>query len=187
MRRVCDVVVPYRMLQRFPPAYAALKASPIFTIRNFLIWVISSFLHALVLFFFAYGVFHLEVLSGDGQVYDMWGFGEMLFAGIIVVLNLKFLCETSHWTWFSVSFSALGIMGLILVCGVYSELDVYVPSLPFLPAPCESLSWRVVWVFDVRYAPHMYKIFEQIYGLRVMWLYVFLVTVTSLLFDVTRL
>ncbi len=153
--------VPMAMLQRYPPAYDALKRSPIFTNRNFLVWVISSFYHSLVLYGLAQGIFLIEVLDRDGLEFDMWGFGEMMFAGIIVVLNLKFLIETSHWTWFSVWFSGLGIAGLFLVCGVYSELYTY--------------------------APYMYKIFEHVYGLNVMWLYVALAVVAALMFDVTRI
>jgi phospholipid-transporting ATPase len=68
--------------RRFPSLYASGQSNAKFNIPLLLLWLIKGILHAIVLFFIAFGSIMKDPSAGDGHTADFWV--DFVFGSIVV-------------------------------------------------------------------------------------------------------
>ena len=111
---VFDKDLPAEVLEQHPDIYR-ISSSPFghfFNARIFWSkWMLQSFIHSLIIFFFPYAVYQSHSVEPTGQSQGMWEMGIVLYTCVVLTTNLKLALLFRSWTWLH----HLSLWGSILV------------------------------------------------------------------------
>lgn len=111
---------------KYPVLYGPSQRGELFTYTVFWRWILSSLVHAAIIFGLTYGIFNHGSLWEDGQNSGGFLFGTAAFTYVVVVVCLKAGLETSSWT----PFTHIGIWGSIISWFIF--LPIYSTIWPNL-------------------------------------------------------
>ena len=95
-----DNEVVYLML---PFLYLENRTNPLFTIKNFIIYLFKGTVHSLINFFWV--VYYLdESINKDGNMGGLWLCSVNLFTNILLIVSIDLLIYTKYHTWINFVF-----------------------------------------------------------------------------------
>ncbi|MDO9333890.1 MAG: hypothetical protein Q7T57_05145 [Dehalococcoidales bacterium] len=153
--------IPEGILMQNPAAYASFKRYTTFSPRNFYEWMLQGFMHGFVLYYVMEMIVGEEntgssVFHNHGMTTDMWLSGVQVFAGIIILANVKMTTTLKRVTWLNVTASVLGVVALLLILIIISSS--YFPSI----------------------APDAFGLLTQLFDTNITWLYLAMMLVVCL-------
>ncbi|GLG92828.1 Uncharacterized protein GBIM_00391 [Gryllus bimaculatus] len=91
-----------------------------------------GFWHSLVVFFVPYVMLHINpVVHQNSQPLELLAFSCVVFHNVVVVVNLKLLMQSRHWTFPFVFSIIISVLGFIVIALAYSSILLnYLASSP---------------------------------------------------------
>eukprot|EP00163_Fabomonas_tropica_P014185 TRINITY_DN2587_c0_g2_i3.p1 TRINITY_DN2587_c0_g2~~TRINITY_DN2587_c0_g2_i3.p1 ORF type:complete len:1203 (+),score=339.25 TRINITY_DN2587_c0_g2_i3:849-4457(+) len=145
----------------YPQLYMLGIHKKFYNFRVFWGWVVSAIFHSVVLFWIPVTIFQHEIPSSDGTNGGMYFIGSVVYACVVVAVNLKVGLETHYWTWLN----HLTIWGSIASIFVYYAV------------------YCALWNTPANMAPQMYFVFYRLAPLPLFWFTVIMVPIATLLRD----
>jgi len=108
-----------------PVAYGSILRGAYFNERVFIEWVVTAFMHALIVFFVPYGALENSVSTGDGKTTGMWFFSTIIYICVVVVASLLLCLEFVTWTSIHHFFVWLSLFGFFFVIWLIGLLENY--------------------------------------------------------------
>jgi phospholipid-transporting ATPase len=108
---IFDQYVSARILDRYPQLYQLGQSDTFYNHKVFLGWIVNSFLHSLLLFYFwSFILGPGDILSG-GRTTDNWVFGSMVYVTTLMVVLIKHCLIVDSW----VGLTTFAIFGSVAV------------------------------------------------------------------------
>ncbi|XP_032795610.1 phospholipid-transporting ATPase IF-like isoform X1 [Daphnia magna] len=118
---------------------------------QFFKWTLLGLWHSVVIFFGCILLWESETpFDSRGLILDFWSFGTLVYNGVIVVVSLKLVLQSRHWTApfvISILLSVFGFMGLTFLYCLFS-VDA-LNNGPLKWVYMNMLSTGPVWLFIV--------------------------------------
>lgn len=124
---------------RFPELYKQSQNKSDFNTNVFWKWIINSFIHSVMLYFFCYGALQHEILFQNGQIGDYIFMGSHVYTYCVIIVCLKSGLETDSWTWIThlSIWGSIGFWYFFLI--VYSNFWVFVGISPEMSGMASNL------------------------------------------------
>jgi phospholipid-translocating P-type ATPase (flippase) len=111
-----------------PLTYSLGRDNQLFTLKRFLLWMYTGFLHSFIVFFVPFYAAEEGIFTENGLGYDIWSFSISSFTCIIIIVNLKLALNTRLWNVFHfIAIFGLSIAIYIVFILIY-DLFTYTSS-----------------------------------------------------------
>uniref|UniRef100_A0A6B2KWI1 Phospholipid-transporting ATPase n=1 Tax=Arcella intermedia TaxID=1963864 RepID=A0A6B2KWI1_9EUKA len=141
---------------KFPETYRELRGGLYFTSFTFGRWMISAFLHSIVIYFTIF--FLPDVISSDGKSEDLLIISTIAAStGVFAILG-KALVATRHWVWPSYLAYILSIVALFGLLLIESALPTLFPKFYMIMNTTMSLGYYwflIIIVFAICIIPEV--------------------------------
>lgn len=101
----------------YPSMYYIGQCNTIFTIKNFIYWIVQGWFHGILVFIICIYSHIKNVITESGFTSDLWSFSITMFSCIILMVDLKLALYTHSWTY---------LMGISLGLGSIVIYFIYV-------------------------------------------------------------
>uniref|UniRef100_T1JKU3 Phospholipid-transporting ATPase n=1 Tax=Strigamia maritima TaxID=126957 RepID=T1JKU3_STRMM len=149
-------------MMKFPALYKPSQCAQLFNVKIFLLWIIDSIYHSILLFWLTMFAMNQDVAWKSGREGGYLVFGNMVYTYVVVTVCLKAGLEMNAWTWVT----HLAIWGSI--------------ASWFLFLLAYSNFWPVIPV-----APDMCGMHVMVYASAVFWMGLIIIPFLTLLADIS--
>jgi len=105
-----------------PELYSTGQWNHHFNARRFVIFILGSIAHSLLLFHLTFEIMDLNISDSQGGPTGLWGSGTVVLTSVIATVNIVIGIHTRSWTWLNVFFY-VGSVGIWFVfCAIYSSI-----------------------------------------------------------------
>ena len=95
-----------------PFIYKENRDKPLFTIKNFCLYMFKGIIHCLINFFIVIYVFKDECFDENGNIPELWVISVILYTNILMIVSANLLIYTRYHTW--INFLLIGFTTFIL-------------------------------------------------------------------------
>eukprot|EP00095_Tigriopus_kingsejongensis_P008902 maker-scaffold1538_size36768-snap-gene-0.8 protein:Tk08902 transcript:maker-scaffold1538_size36768-snap-gene-0.8-mRNA-1 annotation:"hypothetical protein DAPPUDRAFT_315465" len=108
-----------------PETYKDFSRNRLLRMDKGAVWFVEALLHAVMVFFFTYGVWAFGGLEdGHGHELGRAMFGQAVYQSAIVVASIRILMESRYWNWIFIASILLSVAAYYLLT-VMTQLVVY--------------------------------------------------------------
>ncbi|CAG9571164.1 phospholipid-transporting ATPase 1-like protein [Leishmania major strain Friedlin] len=141
--------LPEDALLERPKLYTPLSHGEYFNLATLLRWFIESLITAVVLFYAAYPT--LIHQDGSHQRYTGAETGTLVFSGLILVIQARFILQIRYWQWLQVFGVTMSIFLFLLLFLVYSAIPSIFSDTNFYYQALDLMSTAKYWFFMLFY------------------------------------
>ncbi|KAI8801118.1 hypothetical protein BJ742DRAFT_838872, partial [Cladochytrium replicatum] len=159
---IFDQYVSARMLDRYPQMYRSGQYSEFYNHRSFWSWIINSFYHSLLIFYFFAWMYDESAILPDGRNANHWLLGSMVYTADVMTITWKASLVSDYW----VKFTYIAIFGSVALWFVV--FPIYATVAPMIP-----------------FSEELNGLVSPMFSSGVFWFMILLVPVTAILRDYT--
>ena len=118
--------------QYYPYLYYVGQLNLSFTTKNFIMWIVTAILSAILIFWFTKTSLTSQIAVRSGFNPDLWFFSIIMFTSIIFAVNVKMVVFTRSFTW--INLFAILILSILLYIVYFLVADTITSFLIFRTA-----------------------------------------------------
>ena len=132
----------YVVLKLLPFLYEETRDNPIFTLFNFILYVIKALIHCFLNYFFIIYTVNRIPIDDDGYMGCLWFISVLMYTNIILIVTFDLFIYTRYHTWINfVLLIGTGIILYIIFLVLVHNWDFFNSYASILGSVSSSLFW----------------------------------------------